>query len=121
MIISVILWTQFSFCDYQRAYTVRRMVTLEDNPFLESDTALGISRFRSDINGSRHHRHVRHGFHEGLAEVSFILAFVGIYIYILYLLTLKMFRVQLLFLLVNLNLAYSAKELFLDGFFLSIV
>lgn len=84
MIISVILWTQFSFCDYQRAYTVRRMVTLEDNPFLESDTALGISRFRSDINGSRHHRHVRHGFHEGLAEVSFILVFVGIYIYIYY-------------------------------------
>ncbi|KAI3463752.1 hypothetical protein Pfo_020415 [Paulownia fortunei] len=53
----------------ERPYTLRRMVTPEDNPFLESDTALGITRIRSDVSGSRHHRHVRHGFHEGLAEI----------------------------------------------------
>ncbi|KAG8387995.1 hypothetical protein BUALT_Bualt02G0079000 [Buddleja alternifolia] len=52
----------------QRPYTVRRMVTSEDIPFLESDTALGMHRLRSDVYGSRH-RHVRHGFREGLAEI----------------------------------------------------
>lgn len=51
------------------------MVTPEDNPFLESDTSMGIARVRSDVSGLRHHRHVRHGFREGLAEVSFILPF----------------------------------------------
>lgn len=45
----------------------------EDNPFLESDTSVGLARIRSDVSGLRNHRHVRHGFHEGLAEVSFIL------------------------------------------------
>ncbi|XP_011097006.1 uncharacterized protein LOC105176030 [Sesamum indicum] len=53
----------------ERSYTVRRMVTPEDNPFLESETALGVPRIRSDVSGSRHHRHVRHGFREGLAEI----------------------------------------------------
>ncbi|KAH6801774.1 hypothetical protein C2S51_033220 [Perilla frutescens var. frutescens] len=53
----------------ERSYNVRRMVTPEDNPFLESDNSLGIARIRSDVPGSRHHRHVRHGFREGLAEI----------------------------------------------------
>ncbi|KAK4409569.1 putative E3 ubiquitin-protein ligase HIP1 [Sesamum angolense] len=45
------------------------MVTPEDNPFLESETAMGLPRIRSDVSGSRHHRHIRHGFREGLAEI----------------------------------------------------
>ncbi|PIN17883.1 hypothetical protein CDL12_09456 [Handroanthus impetiginosus] len=53
----------------ERPYTVRRMVAPEDNPFIDSDATLGMTRVRSDISGSRHHRHVRHGFHEGLAEI----------------------------------------------------
>ncbi|KAK6154004.1 hypothetical protein DH2020_013643 [Rehmannia glutinosa] len=53
----------------ERSYTVRRMVIPEDNPFAESDTSMGIARIRSDVSGSRHHRHVRHGFREGLAEI----------------------------------------------------
>lgn len=53
----------------ERSYNARRMVTPEDNPFLESDTSIGIARIRSDVSGSRHHRHVRHGFREGLAEI----------------------------------------------------
>ncbi|KAL0396087.1 UNVERIFIED_CONTAM: putative E3 ubiquitin-protein ligase RHG1A [Sesamum calycinum] len=44
------------------------MVTPEDNPFLESETAMGLPRIRSDVSGSRH-RHIRHGFREGLAEI----------------------------------------------------
>lgn len=67
-------WPQFSVFTCQRSYNARRMVTPEDNPFLESDTSIGIARIRSDVSGSRHHRHVRHGFREGLAEVSFILS-----------------------------------------------
>ncbi|XP_057770533.1 E3 ubiquitin-protein ligase RDUF2-like [Salvia miltiorrhiza] len=53
----------------ERSYNVRRMVTPEDNPFLESDSSVGIARIRSDVSGSRHHRHVRHGFRDGLAEI----------------------------------------------------
>ncbi|KAK4426713.1 putative E3 ubiquitin-protein ligase RHG1A [Sesamum alatum] len=53
----------------ERSCTVRRMVTPEDNPFLESEVAFGMPRIRSDVSGSRHHRHVRHGFREGLAEI----------------------------------------------------
>lgn len=68
---------QFSVVDCQRPYTVRRMVTPEDNPFLESDTGIGITRIRSDVSGSRHYRHVRPGLRDGLAEVSLILTFVG--------------------------------------------
>lgn len=53
----------------ERSYNVRRMVTPEDNPFFESDASVGIARIRSDVSGSRHHRHARHGFREGLAEI----------------------------------------------------
>ncbi|KAL1554782.1 RING-type E3 ubiquitin transferase [Salvia divinorum] len=53
----------------ERSYNVRRMVTPEDNPFLESDSSIGLARIRSDVIGYRHHhRHVRHGFREGLGE-----------------------------------------------------
>ncbi|XP_042002151.1 probable E3 ubiquitin-protein ligase HIP1 isoform X2 [Salvia splendens] len=53
----------------ERPYNVRRMVTPEDNPFLDSDSSVGLARIRSDVTGSRHHhRHVRHGFREGLGE-----------------------------------------------------
>ncbi|XP_041997949.1 probable E3 ubiquitin-protein ligase HIP1 isoform X1 [Salvia splendens] len=53
----------------ERSYNVRRMVTPEDNPFLESDSSVGLARIRSDVTGSRPlHRHVRHGFREGLGE-----------------------------------------------------
>ncbi|KAL0283371.1 UNVERIFIED_CONTAM: putative E3 ubiquitin-protein ligase HIP1 [Sesamum angustifolium] len=47
------------------SYTVRRMVTPEDNP---PHLKLGLPRIRSDVSGSRH-RHIRHGFREGLAEI----------------------------------------------------
>lgn len=50
-------------------------MTPEDNPFLESDSSIGIARIRSDASGSRHHRHVRHRFREGLAEVSVVLPY----------------------------------------------
>ncbi|KAL7152950.1 hypothetical protein ABFS83_04G133000 [Erythranthe nasuta] len=60
----------------ERPYnSVRRMVSPEENPFIESDSAFGINRFRSDFSGSRHHHrhhhhHLRHGaFHGGLAEI----------------------------------------------------
>lgn len=45
------------------------MVTPEDIPFLDSDTTFAMPRSRLDAFGSRHHRHGRHGFPEGLAEV----------------------------------------------------
>ncbi|KAG6413745.1 hypothetical protein SASPL_126459 [Salvia splendens] len=65
----VIQWAQLSDVDCQRSYNVRRMVTPEDNPFLESDSSVGLARIRSDVTGSRPlHRHVRHGFREGLGE-----------------------------------------------------
>ncbi|KAL3512219.1 hypothetical protein ACH5RR_024936 [Cinchona calisaya] len=51
------------------SYSVRRMVTPEDIPFLESDTTFVMPRSRLDAFGSRHHRHPRHGFQEGLAEI----------------------------------------------------
>ncbi|XP_019153708.1 PREDICTED: uncharacterized protein LOC109150244 isoform X2 [Ipomoea nil] len=51
------------------ACTLRRMVIPEDNPFLDSDTASGMTRSRMDVLGSRHHRYSRYGFPEGLAEV----------------------------------------------------
>ncbi|KAL3824801.1 hypothetical protein ACJIZ3_020830 [Penstemon smallii] len=48
--------------------SVRRMVTPEDIPFLETET---MPRFRAaDISASRHHhRHARHSLREGLAEI----------------------------------------------------
>lgn len=53
------------------------MVTPEDNPFLDSDSSVGLAHIRSDVTGSRpHHRHVRHGFREGLGEVSFFFLIV---------------------------------------------
>lgn len=71
-------WAQLSVVDCQRSYNVRRMVTPEDNPFLDSDSSVGLARIRSDATGSRHnHRHVRHGFREGLGEVSFVFLIVG--------------------------------------------
>lgn len=37
----------------------------------ESETAIGgVARIHSDVSGSRHNRHVRHAFREGLAEVK---------------------------------------------------
>ncbi|KAL8478770.1 hypothetical protein ACS0TY_030593 [Phlomoides rotata] len=54
----------------ERSCTLRRLVTPEDNPFLEeSDTAVAATRLHSDVSGSRHNRHVRHAFREGLAEI----------------------------------------------------
>ncbi|XP_019167512.1 PREDICTED: uncharacterized protein LOC109163205 [Ipomoea nil] len=50
-------------------YTVRRMVIPEDNPFLEIDSDLELPRSRVDHFVSRHHRHSRYGFPEGLAEI----------------------------------------------------
>lgn len=54
---------------------IRRMVSPEDNPFLDIESSLGIPRSQIELFASRHHRHSRHGYSEGLAEVS---------IYILY-------------------------------------
>lgn len=57
-------------CVYQRpSCSVRRMVTPEEIPFLDSDAASGTSHSRFDAAGSRHHRQARHAFPEGLAEV----------------------------------------------------
>lgn len=56
----------------------------EDNPFLESDTSVGLARIRSDVSGSRYHRHVRHGFREGLAEVSLILHYCTLKFFIVF-------------------------------------
>ncbi|KAL3639347.1 hypothetical protein CASFOL_017254 [Castilleja foliolosa] len=47
----------------ERSYAMRRMAIPEDNPFVESEAGLAITR------GSRHHRHVRHGFRYGPAEI----------------------------------------------------
>ncbi|KAG9156777.1 hypothetical protein Leryth_025457 [Lithospermum erythrorhizon] len=46
----------------------RRIVSPEDIHFVLPDSALGVSRSRLDISGSRH-RHGRHGHPEGLAEI----------------------------------------------------
>ncbi|XP_027125603.2 uncharacterized protein [Coffea arabica] len=51
------------------SYSVRRMVTPEEIPFLDSDATFSIPRSRLDAFGSRRHRHARHGFPEGLAEI----------------------------------------------------
>ncbi|CAI9113507.1 OLC1v1014119C1 [Oldenlandia corymbosa var. corymbosa] len=51
------------------SYSARRMVTQEDIPFLDSDASFSVPRSRIDSFGSRHHRHTRHGFPEGLAEI----------------------------------------------------
>ncbi|KAL2482049.1 RING/U-box superfamily protein [Forsythia ovata] len=48
---------------------MRRMVTSEDNPFCDPGIALGMTRSRADVSGSRYHRHLRHGFRDGLAEI----------------------------------------------------
>lgn len=50
------------------SYSVRRMVTPEEIPFLDSGTASGIPNSRLDAVGSRH-RHAQHAFPEGLAEI----------------------------------------------------
>ncbi|CAH9061170.1 unnamed protein product [Cuscuta epithymum] len=50
-------------------YSVRRMVIPEDNPFLEADSALELSRCHVDHFVCRNHRHSRYGSPEGLAEV----------------------------------------------------
>ncbi|KAL3640752.1 hypothetical protein CASFOL_015720 [Castilleja foliolosa] len=52
----------------EHSYPERRMVIPEDNPFVESEAGLAITRIRSNVSGSRHHRHA-HGFREGLAEI----------------------------------------------------
>ncbi|XP_073056404.1 uncharacterized protein [Primulina eburnea] len=49
--------------------STRRVVASDDIPLAESDTAVGMPRFRSDVTGIIHHHHVRHGFSEGLAEI----------------------------------------------------
>lgn len=54
---------------------MRRMVASDDIPLAESDTAVGMPRFRSDVAGIIHHHHPRHGFSEGLAEVCPTFAF----------------------------------------------
>ena len=58
-------------------------MTPEEIPFLDSDATFSIPRSRLDAFGSRHHRHARHGFPEGLAEVC--LCFVSL---------LSLFRVE---------------------------
>lgn len=71
------------------------MVTPEDNPFLKSDSSVGIALTRSDASGSRHHRHVRHGFGEGLAEVSFVLPYCRVQ-FSTFMMILMMFQLRLL-------------------------
>ncbi|XP_073291429.1 uncharacterized protein [Primulina huaijiensis] len=51
------------------SFTMRRMVSSEDIPFFDPHVALEIPRFCSDVSGSRHNRHVRNGFRDGLAEI----------------------------------------------------
>ncbi|MCE0481862.1 hypothetical protein HAX54_039959 [Datura stramonium] len=48
---------------------IRRMVSPEDNPFLDIESSLGIPRSQVELFASRHHRHSRHGYSEGLAEI----------------------------------------------------
>ncbi|XP_016562794.1 uncharacterized protein LOC107861919 [Capsicum annuum] len=48
---------------------IRRMVSAEDNPFLDIESNLGIPRSQIELFASRHHRHSRHGYSEGLAEI----------------------------------------------------
>ncbi|KAJ8536066.1 hypothetical protein K7X08_034467 [Anisodus acutangulus] len=50
-------------------FPVRRMVSPEDNPFLDIESSLGIPRSQVELFASRHHRHSRHGYSEGLAEI----------------------------------------------------
>ncbi|XP_016470846.1 uncharacterized protein LOC107793076 [Nicotiana tabacum] len=50
-------------------YPVRRMVSPEDNPFLDMESSLGVPRSQVELFASRHHRHSRHGYPEGLAEI----------------------------------------------------
>lgn len=47
------------------------MVAPEDDPFLDSDTTIGVPRILAGVSASRHYRHARHGFREGLAEVKY--------------------------------------------------
>ncbi|KAK3019102.1 hypothetical protein RJ639_002712 [Escallonia herrerae] len=49
--------------------TGRRMVNTEEISFFDTDPAIGRSRPRLDVFGSRHHRHVRHRSPDGLAEI----------------------------------------------------
>ncbi|KAL3529248.1 hypothetical protein ACH5RR_008570 [Cinchona calisaya] len=51
------------------SYSLRRMVTPEEIPFLDSDNTFSMTQSRLDAYESRHHRHARHGFPEGLAEI----------------------------------------------------
>ncbi|CAN4088763.1 unnamed protein product [Withania somnifera] len=51
------------------ACPIRRMVSAEDNPFLDIESSLGIPRSEIELFASRHHRHSRHGYSEGLAEI----------------------------------------------------
>lgn len=51
------------------ACPIRRMVSPEDNPFLDIESSLGIPRSQIELFASRHHRHSRHGYSEGLAEI----------------------------------------------------
>ncbi|KAK4362042.1 hypothetical protein RND71_017283 [Anisodus tanguticus] len=51
-------------------FPVRRMVSPEDNPFLAIESSLGIPHSQVELFASRHHRHSRHGYSEGLAERS---------------------------------------------------
>ncbi|XP_073146825.1 uncharacterized protein [Henckelia pumila] len=51
------------------SFTMRRMVASEDIPFFEPDVAIEVPRFRADVSGSRHNRHLRNGFRDGLAEI----------------------------------------------------
>lgn len=48
---------------------MRRMVSPEDNPFLDIESSLGLPRSQIELFASRHHRHSRHGYSEGLAEI----------------------------------------------------
>ncbi|XP_059303439.1 uncharacterized protein LOC132055567 [Lycium ferocissimum] len=50
-------------------YPVRRMVSPEDNPFLDIESNHGIPRAQVELFSSRQHRHSRHGYSEGLAEI----------------------------------------------------
>ncbi|XP_073021918.1 uncharacterized protein [Primulina eburnea] len=48
---------------------VTRVAASEDFPFFEPDVAIEVPHFHADVSGSRHNRHVRNGFRDGLAEI----------------------------------------------------
>ncbi|KZV46525.1 hypothetical protein F511_10630 [Dorcoceras hygrometricum] len=54
--------------------SMRRMVASDNIPVSESETAAGMSRFRSDVTGTLHRHHATHGFIGELAEIVMLQA-----------------------------------------------